>query len=82
MEQGRYGHLAKKATWLYACHADLPSLKWGHDPDAKSKALISWCGNHVSSGEKRPRLGKKAASATPTEFREVLLSIARSVRVP
>jgi len=31
----------------------------------KPKALISWCSNHVASGEVRERLGKKAASATP-----------------
>lgn len=41
-------------------------------------ALVSWCGNHIASGEKRPRLGKKEASATPPAFRDLLLSIARS----
>lgn len=79
VEQGRYGHVAKKATWLYANSCELPSLRWGHDPDARSKALVSWCGNHVSSGEVRPRVGKAAAAATPPEFRAVLLSMARSV---
>lgn len=81
VEQGRYGHRAKKATWLYAYGVELPSLRWGSDPDVRSQALVSWCGNHVSSGEVRPRLGKKAASATPPEFKEALLSMARSVRV-
>lgn len=79
VEQGQYGHVAKKATWLYCNAVDRPELKWGHDPDARSKALVSWCGNHVSSDEKRPRVGKKAAAATPPEFREVLLRMARSV---
>lgn len=78
VEQGRYGHVAKKATWLYAFGADLPSLKFGHDPDQRSKALVSWCGNHVASGESRPRVGKAAAARTPPEFKEILLSIARS----
>ena len=78
IEQGRYGHLAKKATWLYAHGCELPSLRWGSEPDLKSKALVSWCGNHVSSGEDRPRLGKRAASETPAEFREVLITMARS----
>lgn len=82
VEQGRYGHPAKKATWLYAFGVDLPDLKWGHSPDQQSEALVSWCGNRVRSGEVRPRLGKKAASATPPEFREVLLAMARSVRRP
>lgn len=79
VEQCRYGHAAKKATWLYAVDTALPSLKWGSDLDAKSGALVSWCGNHVASGESRPRLGARAAKATPIEFRDALISMARSV---
>jgi len=29
VEQGAYGHKARKATWLYAHSVDLPSLDWG-----------------------------------------------------
>lgn len=78
VEQGRYGHAAKKATWLYA---------YGVEPlpvdvrSAPGHALVSWCGNHVSDRlGKRPRLGKRAASATPPAFRDLLLSIARTAR--
>lgn len=79
VEQGQYGHAAKKATWLYAFGIGTPpDLKYGHDPDQRSKALVSWCGNHVSSNETRPRVGKAAASRTPIEFRDLLISIARS----
>jgi hypothetical protein len=78
IEQGRYGHPAKKTTWLYAAHVKVPTLKWGHVPDQKSRALVSWCGNRVKSGEVRPRVGHAAAAATPIEFRDALLSIARS----
>jgi hypothetical protein len=79
VEQGRYGHPAKKATWLYAHGVTwLADLRWGKIPDGESKALVSWCGNHVSSGEVRPRVGKRVASATPHEFRDVLLRMARS----
>ena len=82
VEQGRYGHPAKKATWLYAFGVDpLPELRWGHNPDQRSEALVSWCGNRVASGEKRPRVGKKVAAATPPEFRELLLEMARSVKL-
>jgi hypothetical protein len=81
VEQGRYGHVAKKATWLYAFGAELPTLRWGFDPDQKSRALVSWCGNHTKSGERRPRVGKAAAAATPVEFRGLLLSMARSSHV-
>lgn len=68
VEQGRYGHLAKKATWLYAFGVrELPSLDWGSIPDGESSALVSWCGNRVRSGEKRPRVGKANASRTPPQ---------------
>lgn len=79
VEQGRYGHVAKKATWLYAFGCDLPELKWGHNPDTRSTALVSWCGNHTKAHDKRPRVGKAAAARTPDEFRAVLLGMARSV---
>ncbi len=79
VEQCHYGHPAKKATWLYAHGAELPELKWGCTPDRSSTALVSWCGNHVSSGEVRPRIGKRAAMESPTEFRDLLISIAESV---
>jgi hypothetical protein len=83
VEQGRYGHLVKKATWLYVhgleAH-ELPELRFGHNPDQKSAALVSWCGNHVASGEVRPRLGMSAANRTPPEFLEVLIDIAERVR--
>lgn len=82
IEQGRYGHQAKKATWLYAVAelSSLPRLRWGLLPDGESKALVSWCGNHTRADERRPRVGKKEASRTPIEFRDLLLSIARSAR--
>mgnify|MGYP001612340216 FL=1 len=64
VEQWHYGHVAKKATWLYAFGAELPVLRWGSRLDQKAGALVSWCGNHVGSGEVRPRVGKAAAAAT------------------
>lgn len=78
VEQARYGHAAKKATWLYAFGVNPPEMRWGHAADQEVKALVSWCGNHVKSGEARPRVGKAAAAATPPLFRDVLLGIARS----
>jgi hypothetical protein len=77
VEQGRYGHPAKKATWLYAFASPLPSLKWGSSPDGASSAMVSWCGNHTKAFDRRPRVGKRKASATPPAFKEVLLAIAR-----
>lgn len=79
VEQGRYGHRAKKATWLYAYGTELPSLRWGFRADPQSEALVSWCGNWTRAGESRPRVGKAQASRTPVEFRDVLITMARSV---
>lgn len=82
VEQGRYGHPAKKATWLYAFGVtSLPSLRWGRIADTESTALVSWCGNHTSKFDTRPRVGKAVASRTPAEFLDVLISIARSARL-
>ena len=44
---------------------------------ARPPALVSWCGDHIASGESRPRLGSREASASPPEFRD-LLAMARS----
>lgn len=55
VEQHRYGHPAKKATWLYAVAPTLPELKWGLLADGDSKAWISWCGNHTTE----PRMAQK-----------------------
>lgn len=79
IEQGRYGHPAKKATWLYAIAKELPSLRWGHVAVCDVKANVSWCGNHIWSGVNRPRLSPKKASETPLEFRDILIKMAQSV---
>jgi hypothetical protein len=91
IEQGRYGHLAKKATWLYAWDIEPPSLRWGQTPDSEITAMVSWCANHTKKfghhraskygeyGVLRDRIGKKQAAATPVLFRDLLLEMARSV---
>jgi len=78
VEQGRYGHPAKKSTWLYAHGVELPRLRWGSVPDS-SPSLVSWCRNH-NPQDTRPRVGKKVAAATPEEFRVALLAMARTAR--
>lgn len=80
VEQGRYGHPAKKATWLYAFGTVLPDLFWGSKPDRESAALVSWCGNHTDKFDRRPRVGKRRASATPPAFRDILMAMARSAQ--
>lgn len=79
VEQRQYGHRARKATWLYAYGVALPSLRWGRGP-----APEAW----ISSGRPRSalaargigQLGKREAKATPAEFRDVLLAMARTAR--
>jgi len=77
VEQRHYGHRARKATWLYAFGVALPSLRWGPGP-----APEAW----ISSDRPRAvlaalgiaQLGKREAKATPIEFRDVLIAMARS----
>jgi hypothetical protein len=80
VEQGHYGHRARKATWLYAFGMTPPPLKWG-----KSEATIKFdCGFHSAEQRRRAvktgacqRLSHKESAATPSAFRDVLLGIAR-----
>lgn len=82
VEQGAYGHPARKATWLYARGVDLPLLEWGRasgdfvrlDEDFHSRAERA---RAIKTGACQ-RLSKKQRAATPIPFRDLLLSIARS----
>jgi len=87
VEQGHYGHRARKATWLYACGvADLPRLHWG-----RSRSSVRLDDGFHSIEERRRvrkgpspqvaarRLGKQEILDTPLPFRDMLLGIARSI---
>jgi hypothetical protein len=77
VEQRNYGHPARKATWLYAFGTNLPSLKWGRGP--APEAWISADRPRSELSHVR-QLGKREASATSPEFRDLLLSIARTAK--
>jgi hypothetical protein len=87
VEQGHYGHRARKATWLYAFGVELPTLQWGRSN--KGHALTRLDAGFHSKEERRrsikrgtiQRLSKRQRAATPLAFRDLLLSIARSARV-
>jgi hypothetical protein len=82
VEQIKYGHVARKATWLYVfgiSKKDLPELKWGCVSANEAKVLVSWCKNRVKSTDSRKRISKKAASKTPIEFRNMLLDLVKKV---
>lgn len=78
VEQGMYGHPARKSTWLYAVGITSAALRWGRTPDAQITRSVSNCTNR--GGVDRPRMDHGKSSATPPAFRDELLSIARSVR--
>ncbi len=84
VDQGHYGHLAAKATWLYACGVELPSLIWGRC----GKRLRLDDGYHSAEERRRSqrtgvcqRLSKRQRSATPEPFRDLLISIADSAHL-
>lgn len=74
VDQGHFGHRAKKATWLYAYGVpSLPSL-----PSLPGECVVSWCMNRQWRGDDRPRITKREASATPLAFAKLLVELAAS----
>jgi len=80
VEQCHYGHAARKATWLYAVRCTLPDLKWG--PGIATNVIGS-CSRLSDGTFRRPveRMSKSQRNATPIPFRDVLIAMARSVRI-
>lgn len=88
--QGHYGHMSGKPTWLLVENVrrdQLPELRWG-----KTDQLIHPRALELHGYEKARRIGMVAMvggkdktrirNATPLEFRDVLLSIARLAANP
>lgn len=86
VEQGHYGHASRKPTWLlaYGVPVDaLPDLDWSRGDQRIPQWMIKRYGY-----EKARRIGvvamvggkdkTKIRNATPLEFRDVLLGIARA----
>jgi hypothetical protein len=83
VEQGHYGHPARKATWLYAHGVSLPELKWGACMDRQrlDEGFHSREERHRlrAKGQKPiKRLSRVECLETPPAFRDLLLSIAKS----
>ena len=84
VEQGAYGHRARKATWLYAFDVDLPALTW-----RASGEFVRIDAGYHSANERaaavdrhkrdRGRLTNAERIATPIAFRDELIGMARSV---
>lgn len=62
VDQGHYGHVAPKPTWLYVVGRGRPELRWGPSEAA-------------GRVEKMSKIGR---AATPPEFRDLLVGIART----
>lgn len=88
VEQGQYGHYARKPTLLLAYGIkDLPSLKWGYRDANLDPAVVERMGL-----KRAKRLGEVGARGggtdnshrigTPEPFRNLLISMARSAESP
>ena len=75
--QSAYGHKARKRTWLLYCGDQMPpDMRWDR-PDGTHQI-----GQHDQRGKERnkPTISGKAASATPPEFRDALIYLAKIAR--
>ena len=73
--QAAYGHEARKRTWLYAVGVDPAALDWRR---VRGTAMV---GAGINSGEGAGTPRAESSSRTPAAFRDVLLELARSVKV-
>jgi hypothetical protein len=84
VEQGWYGHIARKPSWLYAVGCELPELRWGKGEQRLHPVALERHGY-----AKARRIGMLAMvggkdktrirNATPPAFRDILLAMARTV---
>lgn len=76
--QSAYGHRAAKATWLYY-HGDAapPGLRWDR-PEGTHQVGFQ---DQRGKARNKPTLSKREAAATPLEFRDALLNIARGAAI-
>lgn len=82
VEQGHYGHMSRKPTWLYAVASALPELNWTRGEQRLHPVALERYGY-----EKARRIGMtamiggkdktKIRNATPLPFRDVLIGIAK-----
>lgn len=63
VDQGAYGHRARKRTWLYACGLRPPPMNWAVALGSVPVELM----------------GKGERDRTPLAFRDALLSLALAI---
>lgn len=90
VEQGQYGHYCPKGTWLYAFGVDpLPELRWGvhpvkdedFPPEVVAKHGIDYCRRAGLMAFKGGGRDSSVRIATPPEFRDLLIAMARSANI-
>lgn len=86
VEQGKYGHYARKPTLLVAYGIkDLPELEWGHSEIRLDPSVVERMGLKRAKrlGEVGSRGGGQNSTPrihTPPAFRELLIGMARTAR--
>lgn len=83
VEQGRYGHYARKPTLLLTYHCYLPDLLWGKSEAQLDPAVVARMGLKRAKrlGEVGAKGGGKDSTpriGTPKQFQNLLISIART----
>jgi hypothetical protein len=75
--QSAYGHKARKRTWLYYVGSKPAELRWNRP------AGTHQIGQHDQRGKDRnkPTVTRKEANATPIDFRDALIDLARNSRL-
>lgn len=86
VEQGRYGHYARKPTLLYAFGVDLPDLDFGIgeprlDPDVVARMGLKRAKRLGEVGSRGGGQNSTPRIHTPPAFREILMGMARTARV-
>jgi hypothetical protein len=84
VEQGAYGHYARKPTLIYAFGTDFPSLRWGYryanlDPSVVARMGLDRAKRLGEVGARGGGTNSTARIHTPEPFRDLLISLARSV---
>ena len=75
VDQGAYGHRARKRTWLVYCgKTPPPALDWSK---ADCSHQVGVC-DQRGLAKNKPALSTREANATPNAFRDLLIEMARS----
>lgn len=88
VEQGHYGHVSRKVTWLYAVDTCRPRLNWCQAPQRIDPVALKRYGYErarrtgvLSMVDGSPAVKKQRRGATPVRFRNLLIRMALSCYV-